>query len=731
MKFKTIKIRNISSYADEFTFDLTVCEDKSIVLIGGQNGTGKTSLFTALKLALYGHLCFNYQSINTQYLAKIKGLINQDAFTSTNVNAFVEVEIEIPNEREFVSYTIKRSWSYINNKLNEELTIFSLGFQLGTSDQVFFQNYLFTILPPNLFDFFFFDGEQIADFFATSNYNNYVKNALLTLCSFDTFEIIRKFTDGYVNLNDNNCESEELKIKYENIVNIIDSLENAALNRNNLSNELESNLVEILNEKVALENNFKNSGGLTQIEKEVMSRQSKEYERIKSECNLRIKNFVENMMPFLITKKNSYAIREQLDKEIEIKKYFALQDKLSSPEVSKAVKEIVMSYGINSSNYQFIDELLKAITQAVKPAVNVDDFIFLHDLSKEQLEIVNNVTKHVEKFSNESIFKDIDEKEQATKRNNTINKKLRDAMADSDVTIFSQNLRNLSKLEFDIQRQLEDITEEKITDEQLLNFKIIEKSNIFESMKDNAKNKNIYELTSKISQLMGRMIDELSANKFKQIESIMLSILNKIMSKDNFIDLVELDNNFNINLYKQQTYKMSELENLIINLGHDELAKRIGNKGVKQVLEAFDIDSFSKLKNNLNKSSDQINLFSGTTIDLYKKIEFSQLSKGEKQIFILSLYYAIIKVSGKDIPFIIDTPYARIDTEHREQISKEFFPKVSSQVIIFSTDEEISATYYGVLKPFIDKEYLLQYDEKNSKTTVMQGYFFKEINYDF
>ena len=121
---------------------------------------------------------------------------------------------------------------------------------------------------------------------------------------------------------------------------------------------------------------------------------------------------------------------------------------------------------------------------------------------------------------------------------------------------------------------------------------------------------------------------------------------------------------------------------------------------------------------------DQVALFEEKPIELYKKIEFNQLSKGEKQIFILSLYWAIIKISGNDIPFIIDTPYARIDTEHREQISKEFFPTVSNQVIIFSTDEEITEHYYSILKPFISKEYLLQYDEANSKTTVSNNYFF-------
>lgn len=36
-----------------------------------------------------------------------------------------------------------------------------------------------------------------------------------------------------------------------------------------------------------------------------------------------------------------------------------------------------------------------------------------------------------------------------------------------------------------------------------------------------------------------------------------------------------------------------------------------------------------------------------------------RLSKGERQIFILALYWAIIEISGQNIPFVIDTPYAR------------------------------------------------------------------------
>ena len=59
-------------------------------------------------------------------------------------------------------------------------------------------NYLNGLVPPDLFEFFLFDGEEVGSIFSTAAYNSYVKNAVYTLCGLDIFEIIRKYTKGYV-----------------------------------------------------------------------------------------------------------------------------------------------------------------------------------------------------------------------------------------------------------------------------------------------------------------------------------------------------------------------------------------------------------------------------------------------------------------------------------------------------------------------------------------------------
>lgn len=89
MKINRVTLYNFSSYVGENTIALGTHNEQNIILIGGNNGAGKTSFFTAIKLALYGPQCFRFQDKNNRYTARIKELINHDAFLSDNVKAYL------------------------------------------------------------------------------------------------------------------------------------------------------------------------------------------------------------------------------------------------------------------------------------------------------------------------------------------------------------------------------------------------------------------------------------------------------------------------------------------------------------------------------------------------------------------------------------------------------------------------------------------------------------------
>ena len=76
------------------------------------------------------------------------------------------------------------------------------------------------------------------------------------------------------------------------------------------------------------------------------------------------------------------------------------------------------------------------------------------------------------------------------------------------------------------------------------------------------------------------------------------------------------------------------------------------------------------------------------------------------------------KASGRPLPFIIDTPLGRLDSQHRENLLEFYFPDVSHQTILLATDTELTPGDYERLERFISKKYSLQYDDDVRATKI-------------
>ena len=101
----------------------------------------------------------------------------------------------------------------------------------------------------------------------------------------------------------------------------------------------------------------------------------------------------------------------------------------------------------------------------------------------------------------------------------------------------------------------------------------------------------------------------------------------------------------------------------------------------------------------------------------------ASLSAGEKQLLIIAMLWALAICSKKEFPVIVDTPLARLDSAHRESLIRNYFPQASKQMVLLSTDSEVYGKYYDMIKPFVDHEITLAYDEETRKSYVVSGYF--------
>lgn len=78
------------------------------------------------------------------------------------------------------------------------------------------------------------------------------------------------------------------------------------------------------------------------------------------------------------------------------------------------------------------------------------------------------------------------------------------------------------------------------------------------------------------------------------------------------------------------------------------------------------------------------------------------LSAGEKQIFTQALFWAIAHVSGRVFPLVIDTPLGRLDQEHRLNVLRHLIQR-DGQVVLISTNTEVVGPYLDAIRPYVIK----------------------------
>ncbi|MEU7222872.1 DNA sulfur modification protein DndD [Streptomyces chrestomyceticus] len=109
-----------------------------------------------------------------------------------------------------------------------------------------------------------------------------------------------------------------------------------------------------------------------------------------------------------------------------------------------------------------------------------------------------------------------------------------------------------------------------------------------------------------------------------------------------------------------------------------------------------------------------------------EQIDPARLSAGERQLLAVSLLWGLMRVAGNRLPSVIDTPLGRLDSRHREHLVDRYFPQASDQVLLLSTDEEIDEHLLGRLKKSIAHTYTLVHDDTEFTTSVVEGYWWSE-----
>ncbi|NYB74948.1 DNA sulfur modification protein DndD [Sedimentibacter hydroxybenzoicus DSM 7310] len=175
---------------------------------------------------------------------------------------------------------------------------------------------------------------------------------------------------------------------------------------------------------------------------------------------------------------------------------------------------------------------------------------------------------------------------------------------------------------------------------------------------------------------------------------------------------------------RDSTDRIIKYSNMALNIIEKYIVEL--QKRKTDVLADTITDCYKKLANKKNLIKKIV--MDSETLDIQYLSEDGQevpkdfLSAGEKQLMVISILWALAICSKKSLPVIIDTPLSRLDSLHRTSLVTNYFPNAGEQTIILSTDSEIDAGYYKLMKANVGDEFTLKYDETTKSTSIKRGY---------
>jgi DNA sulfur modification protein DndD len=186
MILKELVLDNVGTFAGRQVLDLTPkSPTKPIILIGGLNGAGKTTILESIQLALYGSLSHNPGRRTGSYDTYLRGLIHRGVAVSKG--AAIELNFSAHQEGVEHTYWLRRSWKGSGASVREILLV-SVDGKHNQSLTSTWSEYIETFLPRGIAGLFFFDGEQIEALADLDRSRQVLGSALAALLGLDLVE---------------------------------------------------------------------------------------------------------------------------------------------------------------------------------------------------------------------------------------------------------------------------------------------------------------------------------------------------------------------------------------------------------------------------------------------------------------------------------------------------------------------------------------------------------------
>lgn len=571
MFLEYIKLSNYRPYYGSHTLNLRGKDsdgiiDKKIVLIGGLNGHGKTSLINAINICLFGHRKFKNQKEYYEYL-------NESVNNRYKAEGGKESTLELGFTDNSEAYAIRVNFNYYEQK--EIRQIFQLNNNLEPQREIKmtdedYYDFIDKRIPVDVSQFYIFDAEKTRELVGDQEKE-------------ETFEAIQQI----MSLKTYN----QLKLDLEHLGRQTKrDLKDIATEKEikDLIDDLEKIVDKIDKVYIKIQENNKNIELLTSKEinlsikrRKILSQNNEDKKSIAKKIGT-----LENEIKII----NDKIIKSK-DKLFEL----ILQPHLN--QLKKDVQldqKIIKKQSFYQTQFNFYDDFINELLNAkVKPKLRnkqkkqlkqhgkdiwakLNDFSYdanienkepLHDLSNKEVRTIMNL----EETKNFNIIELIDQKQKYEILLEKLNKELNDAPEhinteplEKEIAKLNQEIGRLKQENRQLNQQMSELNKKKNQKESQLESLQTEKT---ESKYLKEKN----ELISKTILAIEEFTDKITKIKAEELKYEIEAIIEQLFRKKDFKDIHFDKKTFQLTIYNQYGNKMdlnsrSEGEKQLISL---------------------------------------------------------------------------------------------------------------------------------------------------------------------
>jgi DNA sulfur modification protein DndD len=652
-----IMLHNFGLYAERQTITLTPpAPEKPVILFGGLNGGGKTTLLDALQLCLFGPHARISNRDSLAYPEYLARCIHRGAHPA---EAALELSFRHTVEGREDQYKLHRSWRKTNAGCKEYFEVL----KNGRAEPVLADNWANQVedfVPANIAHLFLFDGEQIERYASQEDSSALIGAAIQSLLGLDMVDQLDKDLQTYERrkrIDDKDVSSQEL------ITEAKKELENLQVRAQALGQERAALLTHQVDRKrkdlAAVEVRFQKLGGHLFEERAQLEQKLAEAMDSAEVGAVGLRDLAEGALPLQLVRGliDSVAVHDRHEEESRRAREVLETLKARDQAVLKHLRGLSSNQSTVEGLRKFLESdrtkrrslgAEKAILDLL-PEVRGD----LHGLLGGGLdELVVEACQQLRRQQRAAARTErLRLEQQSVPESDTIAEVAaeRDAVKQGITLLEVQYARmgdELERLKRDIQRK-----------EEILTRLLEEESATKGELEDRAR------ILRHADRVRGTLVAFRSAvinRHVCRIEQLVLESYQQLLRKESLVTHLSIDaEHFALTLY-----------------GRD-----------RQVLSA------------------------------------ERLSAGERQLLSIALLWGLAKASGRPLPTAIDTPLGRLDSGHRTHLVERYLPFASHQVLLFSTDEEITGDYLERLRPWIGRTYQLAYDDAAGRTQILPGYF--------